>query len=581
MGAASTLSYNGIEIGYITTKGFKQEPIYDTSHTDLLYNKITLTVSGVINYAAQAAGKLPIPSKVPTYGCSAPQEVVQIRQRMLTPRGLLIYTVDGVELIRSPNLARNQLRDENNGPKPIRFDIVKLDGGKTIFVEFEIETCINECSEDYYNCSTTAARQGSQKLISNRWSCSSNLDNNYLQTRTTQGTLVLSGANNVVNEGLPELIQSQVVLLPIPAGWKRESISITQEADTLTYKWQIVDKELQIAMPAPLVSIDAQYTQVFGVQGAGVTENEINISLQGKPGSKYGDLLAIASRVIWSRISLSDINNPGSPEEKKNGLEWITGGSITEDIFNRKLTLKVKTKRGPPETVEEGQLNWLIERLGKEIPIQDIKNNKARQPNNYNTYLIACGLSGPCEISTGTPTKTKKTSNAKEEPVQKVYEPTQSSRYKETGWSKEQTANPYTPDTTYEYNLETNHYTFQLPVASVGNVMAQFATVASPTSVKKIRWIASRTGKPPELPYPITGEYLLKSWIFPQNPTLHEDGKTWVYSVRGEYWYGLAAAYNYTGIELPRNPTYKGVMGQGQNQVSAAQFRKDILTRYS
>ena len=581
MGATSTLKYRGIEIGYIKTNGFKQEPIYDPSHTDLLYQRITLSVTGVINLCGQTKGKLPIPSQSlnggsPITGCEATKEVVAIRQSMLTPRGELIYTVDGVELVHA--VLGGKGRDEANGPKPIRFDIVKIDGGKTLFVEFEIETFTNECSIG--NCvAPVLSKQYSSPILSNRFSITDNLDSGYLHTRTITGTLILSGVfGPPIGQAAADVVARTILPEP-PKGWKRDSISMTQEMDTLTYHYSIVDKELHYAMPGQAVSIDAQYTQTFGILGAGIVENEMSVTIQGSPQSDYKDLLKTATRIIYSRIHPQDID--ATPDEEF-GKEWIVGGMITEDIFNRKFTIKVKTNRDPAKKTTKDGLNVLTHRLGRPLQVDDIKKDKARQPWNYNAYMLACALGNPCDAKVQYPgPRPKEVKPQKEQPVVKIYPPDMEKDYvHQTNYSLEQSDGSYTKDNRNAYSVETDYHTYQMSVAIPG-APAQFVTVAAPTSIKKVRWVAHRNNKMPQLPHPETNDILIKTWIFPESPVLHEDGKTWIYGISGEYWYGQYNAYEYGTIELPRNPMYKGIFGKDQNQVIASQFRRDILQKYA
>ena len=584
MGAASTLTYGGIQIGYIKTNVFKQEPIYDSSHTDLLYQKITLSVSGVISYCGQAAGKLPIPSATlnggsPTYGCASPQEIVAIRQKMLTPRGTLVYTVDGVELIRSP-VPGKAGRDEANGPKPIRFDIVKIDGGKTLFVEFEVETFINECNMGSCSQNTQYKQVGSNQVLSNRFTIVDSFDTNYLHTRTITGTLVLSGVNAPLNAEWAAYVAALTFLPTIPEGWKRDSISLTQEKDTLTYQYTIVDKQLQYAMPGKAVSIDAQYTQTFGILGAGAVENEMSVTIQGEPDADYQGLLKIASRIIFSRIHPDALKN--TPRDPDFGTEIIMGGTITEDIFNRRISFKIKTKRMPAETFTPDGLNVLTHRLGSRLQVDDIVKNKNRQPHNYRTYMLACALGDPCSgRQVSSPSSTNPQKPKEKSPEIKVYPPEVTKDYPtQTKFSPGQTKAGYGPDSRNGFSVETNYHTFQMSVAAPG-APAQFATVGAPTTIKKVRQISTRTGAPPEVPHPETNDVLLHTWVYPYSPVLQEDGVTWLYTLSIEYWYGVGVAYNYGTIELPRNPMYTGKFGEAQNLVLADQFKRDILQKYA
>jgi hypothetical protein len=580
--AESFLSYNGIILKYIKTVGFRQEPIYDASHTDLLYQKITLTVQGVINPCINS------PSNASFGVCKAPQEILAIRQRMLTPRGIfgpLIYNIDGINMITSPLIGR--VRDEANGPKPIRFDVTKVDGGKTLFVEFEVETYINECNG---TLCTNDTRTVANRVLSNRFSVQDSFDTNYLTTRTINGILILSGVNTPVNETLSADISKQLLqIFGLHDKWKRDSIGITQEPDGLTYRYVIVDKELNREIPSPAVSIDAQYNQVFGILGAGCTENEVSVTIQGEPNAEYADLLKIASRIIFSRINPQGFNAGSTAKTTpSDGEEFITGGSISEDIYNRKLTIKLKTTSAPNKKYNKDGLQVITHRLDNPIDMTGILDpnakDKGRSPKHYKTYLVACALGNPCAgnfYSEDDEKKPKAQIKIYEKSEEEPHSPSDD-LIKQTGYSPGQSEAPYSPSTVYEYDLETNNHTFQMSVAKYGtNVPAQFVTVAAPTSVKHVRWIATRTGLLPELPHPETNDILVSTKIFARDRKLSKDGITWIYTVRGEYCYAQVLPYQYGTIDLPRNPKYEGNNGAPGNQIPGNAFKRDILVKYT
>jgi hypothetical protein len=306
----------------------------------------------------------------------------------------------------------------------------------------------------------------------------------------------------------------------------------------------------------------------------------MSVTIQGEPDADYQDLLKIASRIIFSRMHPDAVK--GTPRDPEYGTEYIMGGTITEDIFNRRISFKIKTKRMPAKKLTADGLNVLTHRLGSPLQVDDIKKNKNRQPNNYRTYMLACALGDPCsgrQISS--PSSTLPQKKKEKSPEVRVYPPEVTKDYsQDTYWSPEQTKAGYGPDNRNGYSVETNYHTYQMSVAIPG-APAQFVTVGAPTTIKKVRQVATRTSKPPEIPHPITNDVLLQTWIYPYSPVLCEDGVTWSYTVSIEYWYGLGNAYNYGTLELPRNPMYIGKFGEAQNQVSAAQFRLDILQKYA
>lgn len=262
------------------TVSFKQETIYDESNTDKLYTKINLVVQGVMNYCID--------------GNNPPVTIAHIREQMLTPRQHLIYTLNSQTMVNSP--FNGAIRDENNGPKPIRFDVIQLGGGSTLIVEFEVETWINECS----------AGQNANQVLSNRWEMKHAIGKDYLSSRMISGTLVMSGFMNNNANYSPDNYR-HLIFPDIPGGWKRDVVDVSVSADNLKLTYQVVDNELHIAMPRPIVDIDMSYRQNWGKGAAfitgddvGVTNNDYSVRVKGEPGAKMQDMLQVATQCLFS-----------------------------------------------------------------------------------------------------------------------------------------------------------------------------------------------------------------------------------------------------------------------------------------
>jgi hypothetical protein len=501
---------------------------------------------------------------------------------MLLPRGKLIYTVGGQVVLQSPY--GQNMRDENNGPKPVRFDVVKQGGGKVLHVEFEVETWINECPVSghgsQYSCVTP---QASNLILSNRFSISEELNEMFLWVRKIQGQVVMSGANIQDQKNFVPPWKD-ILTFPISEGWKRDGVSVECQPDGLTWSYQVVDKEQFIAVPSPATSVEATFTTNFGAMGnAGLINNDISVTVQGDPDASISALLHIASQIVFSRIKLTK-------EKAGPGTEWLTAGSITEDIFQNKVNIKLKTNATPNMVTWKG-LQVPLTRFGAAINNDDIKDNKARSPEDRYIYwglLLGQALSSPCEAKTpyienvfnaktdAPPTITKPTKSPSDD-----LQPTEMSRYS----LGQTTDNPHLVyDTVVRY--ETHGHTFQLPVINTTKgTPAYFATAAATTTRKVISWKTSRVGQVPELPAPgeinlNNNDVYLYSTVNIPTTQVEKDGTTQRWTLTGEYVYGMQTPMTtMANIPLPRNPMLAGSPGDANNTIPAAAWRMDILPR--
>jgi len=587
----STVQYGTETLRMVKTLKMRQETIYDSSGTDKLYTKINLVVQGVMSACFEDENG---------YNVEAPaKQVPNQREYWLTPRRRLQYTVDGHKIIDSPwhsqlagQVASGNSRDENNGPKPIRFDVIKLDGGKTFIVEWEVETWINECDAKYVFPSSGIRKPKADPVLSNRWEMKENIGTDYLSTRTITGVLVMSGIMNSPNVS-PDSFRN-VIFPPLPDGWKRESIDVTVAKDNLRLTYTVIDKQLHIPMPKPAVDISFTYRQVWGKANAfsfgeqtGIMDNDLSVRVKGEKGAKMKDLLQIAVKCLFSRMKLTPIGKAG--KVKANG-EWIESGSITERPWENEIAIELKTKSSPPnKNIKDLGMTAYSHRLGAIIDIPDIINNKARDPGtraDYTAFIFGQFLSGPCDSNKSPPypasTKSEKTPKARVT-VRRPYpydDNTSPNKY-----DKKQTDEMPYIGYSIDVRISKDMNTFQLPVgSSEKNAECRFASVAAPVSKKIVNWSVARAGKHPDLPDPDVGEdhVLLNVVISPAVTTLAPDGNTERFSISGTYTYGLRKPLDFTkDIPVASWPLSESKFGDKTNVIKKDQWKKNIIGRGS
>lgn len=534
-GTDTYVSYAGYQLELVKTNSFRQETIYSDDGVDKVYTKITLNVNGILNTCLQ--------------GQDPATWIASVRESMLLPRRELVVQFGGSEILRSPFPGLTE--DAKHGPRPLQFNIQRYDG-TTAFIQFEIETFIEECSEI-------------PAVLSHRWDCSYSIDNDYYSTRIINGTVIL----NSEIAGL-DLKSLQPLIIPmIASGWKRESIQIAVQSDGLKLNYTITDKERHLAVPKYVVDWSARYTQTLGIDQH-LSNNEISVVVKGEPHAPVGELLKVAARLVFSRINPNATTARTTSEVK----EFLTSFSVTEDIGRNTIEMRVTTKSAKTIQVDE-QSNMLFTRIGAEIDIDEIKQNTPRVPDgtvlpikgNYLALLFAATVQDPCYVSgitsaapvyaTQPSTKEIKISVTQTNSLN-TYDQTN------TNYTNTQVKLPYT-----DYEIDVvypNAYNvLQLPTCYSSGMTdysqrCNIVKVGCITGSKEIHWRAERIGQRPDMPDPenyTTGSYLTGTKVHLGAVELAPDGVTRKYITSGVYTYALDYPTNYkqnSGIEVAANP---------------------------
>lgn len=125
-----------------------------------------------------------------------------------------------------------------------------------------------------------------------------------------------------------------------------------------------------------------------------------------------------------------------------------------------------------------------------------------------------------------------------------------------------------------EPTYDTDYHTLQLPVASDVVSNASFAIVANSTMKRRVTWVVEKVGDWPLMPTAPTGnsnEILLRQMIVGKNIELIGDQQTKVYTLRGEYIYGMVNPQSetmYMGVPPYVNDTVSDTAVPSSNFVS-------------
>lgn len=180
----------------------------------------------------------------------------ELRMRLMQPRKRLkitAYNPNGLKYIwlESPRPLSNEPQlnsrparfdpsqdqqglqvDANNGPKPLKCDIVQPAGeGNTFGVHFVIETC------------TVPAPTHSERLVlSHRWESQHTHDDDHYLTRVVHGTVRFNGSILQNGDQQPDWYRSQF-FHPIPLGFRRTIPDVKLSEDGLVLTYTIVDTD--------------------------------------------------------------------------------------------------------------------------------------------------------------------------------------------------------------------------------------------------------------------------------------------------------------------------------------------------
>lgn len=393
----NTLTYNGVTIDWIKTNRFEQEAIYDDSNTDYIYTKITIAVTGVLSNCIQG---------------SQPWDwITTNRPLLMATRGQLIFNCDGSTMFHTTDqLLVSPLEDDTTdaklGPFPKALNISKLDG-QTWMIYYEIETYVIDCDNE-----------DPATVLNNRWECTYNVDNEYYQTRTINGTVWFNGTGDS-SDNLDYAEDAGIIVPTIPQGWQREAINVVLSADGLKLNYTIQDKSTHFAMPSPAVAIDFQYSETAGLGKSGdlhIQQNECNITVKGEPGSyttaqggrqssTTKSLLQIMFQLVLSRMN-PNIAAAASSTPPPIG-EFVTYFQLRENVYKNEVGCRVITilARQPQVlntalTINFATGNFNLTRVGLPIKINSVLNNLPRTPDNignYLFYLFAAAVQTPCD----------------------------------------------------------------------------------------------------------------------------------------------------------------------------------------
>lgn len=572
---ATIVTYNGVQLNNVTTRAWDEEIVYDPSETEVARHKFRLTFEGLIHIQGERDTLTPWVDKVGGSNSSDVGALAKlIRRRLAQARKQLVITAvqpavgegDNIETARNIELFRCEAQgggrtvdvDVDNGPKPRDISVTHVINDKLLRVRFTIECSKLEC----VTAGTLPA------VLNHRWSVTEEMDENFFITQRVRGRIRLSTSLT------PPLSYKGMVVKRLEEGFKRKSITFVASENGLEAEYEVVDRQVHTAAPWPATSISGTYTES---SNDGLTWfSEVNVRLEGHPGSSRIQLIQLAFQVVDAKMNyqerVDDVSKSGS---------YPVLFSITEHIgeVNAVDCLCRLRYLGSEESTDEaaGKGDPILNikglgRLGVDLELPDapggeeygVTRSTAPSPYGYNPtgentsirapdFLLfhllpqdpCAGVTPPTFVSPG------ETGGDDEET-----EVTGRQIAGDLPESESDLLDDAAAEAIYlHYKLESryihNRVRVQLPIADpdineATDSTSALATLAPGQARREIRLEAERVGKSPEIPEPVdsytdgslTG-VLLKHWDAHHAPTLSPDARRAVYRSEAYYLYAL------------------------------------------
>lgn len=383
---ATDLTYNGVTLKNVLTRSFEQEPVYDESGTDILYQKFTVSVEAIANADLLLEANPTLGTMGVGVGGGAAGQVIQsARIRLAETRGAFVYQMEGNDILTS-----SALLDANNGPKPRQVKIAQV-SPNTLRIMFTIEVCKVDCTEN------------PSPVINNRWSCTDDIDDNYRTVRTWRGRLRLSNA--VYN---PQFFR-KVVLPVLPKGWRRTRMHFNAPPNTLELEYWIQDTEmLGEHAPRPAVKMSCVHTESMEMAGMN-NIGSITVRLDGSRTSDKRQMLERAMQIAIAKLAIDQLSNTQGILKNLDIVDYF--GESTNSVEVRARMTRIPGNGG----VASGLGAILALTFGKPLKLLNIPSydpDRGVIPSAYGTAgdtpaglagLFACYLQSPCNDIHGMP----------------------------------------------------------------------------------------------------------------------------------------------------------------------------------
>lgn len=434
------LQYNGVRLQNVQTLEFIETPQIGEGGA-YLYTETMLKVLGY--FTTDKYGTLGVhPNIGDSYGVDkgATQQFKVIKNLLEAPRCRLVYSVLNVSASDSTdtvvfeiNPAPEEYTDAEDallnmklssdvcgGPIPLSVNITHVTGNSVWRVEFAIKFCtVNPCFQrpsgwargplpDGESVNQTDElesqiqmpvsndlefEQRKLGILSNRWSCEEQIDENLYTSRTYRGVVRLSNPN------WNPMDFRAITIAPLTPGMMRTGITYSISEDNLSLQYSFTDKEVTVTAPKGAHTMQITHNESV-VAGGAKAAISLRIHLTGNRYTPLYDLVLIAEAIATQRLFL----NVQNIANNKAGIivqriDWTTEQGTDQRhsvtyVFTGERTAEAKAGLNPGETLRGASMKSLTLR-----PVRDIDGNTVL--STYNNVLADGNREGETPFSEG------------------------------------------------------------------------------------------------------------------------------------------------------------------------------------
>lgn len=337
----TVVTYNGVELHNILTKQWDEEVVYDPSGTDLICHRYKLRFSGIMHVQKASGDTATAWIKYPVGGTPGPGgtavEMYQTVSALLhTPRRELIVKIGDKEILRVDGLCESPTprTDMETGPKPREVKITQIVNTQVFRVEFAIDCARLACWEPGYGNKWVGP--ATKPVVSNRWSVSETIDDNFFTTRTIKGRLRLSGAywlgHSCRGWGIPVL----------ESGFRRDRIEWTALENGLECEYTVIDKQVANSAPWPATKMDCTHmvTSDTGMD----FRAEVSVRLEGSPASDRRAMIAAAIMICEQKLCINSAHAGSKGKKLVKGQDYYPEGFYVTDYVGEKNMVEVRIR---------------------------------------------------------------------------------------------------------------------------------------------------------------------------------------------------------------------------------------------
>lgn len=305
MSRGTDVIYNNVQLVNCTTRQWSQEVRWDDSNTQAVGQAFDLEFQCVVttsflNQVLASAGPYVGFSPSNAVGGNAPNVYDAIRNVLMEPRRDLRILMNGNVMLSVPSCHKlsHPLRDIENGPKPISFNIQHVAGDQAFLITWKVRAVQSPCG--------ARATTDATSVMSNRWDISESMDANHAVTRRIVGQMVLTTSE------IPGHLYKYLVVPPLEKGFRRDEIDFEVQRDGLKCNYTVVDRQIDHAAPWPAtrMSVNRTIFAKYGIQSV----SQVDISLEAPPGTDRTLLISRAFQIAYATVNVRGAIESSRPD---------------------------------------------------------------------------------------------------------------------------------------------------------------------------------------------------------------------------------------------------------------------------